>query len=112
MFVVENVGTLGHSPRDYTMNEKLGSSETILVGSRTSNGDQVVADDISRRIEYLTQNILEKIASSDDGWDVLFLDTDDSRYWELTYSDSDSHGGGAPTLKNLSAKKASQKYQV
>lgn len=94
------------------MSGKLKSSETILVGAWVIQSGQVVADDVSKRIEYLTQNILKEVASSDDGWDLLYRNVDDSRYWELIHPDNDSHGAGAPTLKCLSRQEAEQKYHI
>ncbi len=94
------------------MSNKLKNSETILVGAWVIQSGQVVADDVSKRIDYLTQSVLKKVVPSDNGWDFLYLDVDDSRYWELTYPDNDSHGGGAPTLKCLSHREAEQKYHL
>ncbi|MCH9692102.1 MAG: hypothetical protein K0U59_08600 [Gammaproteobacteria bacterium] len=94
------------------MNRKLNSSETILVGAWIAQAGQVVADDVSKRIEYLTQNVLKEVASSDDGWELLYRDIDDSRYWELIHPDNDSHGAGAPTLKCLSQQEAEKKYHI
>lgn len=92
------------------MNKELTSNEIILSGSWFSQNGQIRADDVSRRIEYLTQNTLKKITMSDDGWDILYLDPMDGRYWELVYTESSSHGGGAPTLTHLSNSEASKKY--
>ncbi|MDT7526243.1 Imm27 family immunity protein [Pseudidiomarina sp. GXY010] len=46
----------------------------------------------------------------DDGWTNLFKDPNDNRLWELTYSSSDSHGGGAPVLSLVSLDEARSKY--
>ena len=94
------------------MIKELDSIETELVGSWVEQNGSVVADDVSKRIEYLTQNKLKKVASSDDGWDQLYIDTEDSRYWELSHPESDSHGGGAPLLKNLALDEVKNKYQL
>ena len=94
------------------MTKVLDSSETVLVGKWISRGGAVVADDVSKRIEYLTQSVLTEMASSDDGWDTLYVDPSDGRFWELIYPESDSHGGGAPTLNNLSSSEAKHKYKL
>jgi len=72
----------------------------------------LVADKKSKRIESLIQTSLKQIATSDDGWDSLYIDPKDSRYWELVYYDSEQHGGGAPHLKHLSNAEASKKYTI
>ena len=94
------------------MIKELDSIETELVGSWVQQNGSVVADEVSKRIEYLTHIKLKKVASSDDGWDQLYIDTEDSRYWELSHPESDSHGGGAPLLKNLSLGEVKKKYQL
>ena len=94
------------------MIKELGSCETELVGNWVQQNGSVVADDVSKRIEFLTQNKLKKVASSDDGWDQLYIDVQDSRYWELSHPESDSHGGGAPLLKNLSQDEVKNKYRL
>jgi hypothetical protein len=92
------------------MNKKISSSETILIGRWNLKSNIMVADDVSKRIEFLTANILKEITSSDDGWDTLYLDLNDMRYWELTYPDSGSHGGGAPVLQCISKQNIAEKY--
>ena len=72
----------------------LEQTETVLGGSWTVKDGAVVADDTSKRIEYLTKNVLKQIAISDNGWDKLFIDERDSRFWELTYIHSEQQGGG------------------
>jgi hypothetical protein len=43
---------------------------------------------------------------------VLYVDASDGRYWELIYPDSQLHGGGPPTLRNLSEASARKKYRI
>jgi hypothetical protein len=92
------------------MNKELSNFEDILIGSWILKNGQVVSDDTSNRIDYLIQNVLKKLASSDDGWSILYLNPKDSRYWELVYHSSDLHGGGSPTLKCISKENAILKY--
>lgn len=94
------------------MIKSLGKNETELVGGWIQENGSVVSDGISQRIEYLIQNKLKKVTSSDDGWDQLYLDAESSCYWELSRPESESHGGGAPVLKKLSFTAAKSKYQV
>jgi len=94
------------------MKKTLDSIETVLTGKWISQNGTVVADDVSKRIEYLIQSVLTETSSSDDGWDILYVDPSDGRFWELVHSESDSHGGGAPTLNNLSSLDAKKKYRI
>ena len=94
------------------MKQRLGKDEHLLVGKWIFQDGKVVEDDTSKRIKYLIHNVLNKIANSQDGWEALYLDPSDHRYWELTYPQSSLHGGGAPTLKNIARKEAILKYGI
>jgi Immunity protein 27 len=80
------------------MTQTLNHDEIELLGNWVVQGSSVIADDVSKRIEVLTKNSLKEVAVSDNGWKTLYIDPSDGRYWELTYPNSDSHGGGAPKL--------------
>lgn len=88
----------------------LGIDEQILVGSWLDKQGRMEMDEVSARIEFLIRNRLDRIGASGDGWDVLFVDRNDGRFWELSYPDSASHGGGAPILKVIDAAAVKKKY--
>jgi hypothetical protein len=90
---------------------KINKIENRLHGSWFYNGDSVVEDGVSKRINLLIKDYLIKIATSQSGWKILYQDPEDKRYWELTYPDSESHGGGAPTLLNIREDEARQKFK-
>ena len=90
---------------------KLKAEETDLVGHWTFTGDQVQKDEISLRIEGLINNYLERIGQDASGWNVLFRDPYDGRLWELTYPNSELHGGGPPRLTVLTKEEALTKYK-
>ena len=90
---------------------KLRPEETDLLGEWEVVGGVVVADATYLRIETLVEQILQKVAVDKGGWDTLYRDPEDGRYWELTYPDSSWHGGGPPRLTYLSAEEARAKYQ-
>jgi hypothetical protein len=90
----------------------LTSSETLLEGKWVTTGGSVVADDTSRRIEFLITNILVQVATDDSGWMVLYKDPRDSRYWDLSYPDSGEHGGGAPLLRCLGVDEVKHRYGI
>ena len=54
----------------------------------------------------------EKVATDSSGWDILYKDPRDGRFWELTYPDSSFHGGGPPRLENFSATEAGSKDKL
>ena len=89
---------------------KIHSEETEIRGSWIIVDSSIEADYNTTRIEYLTQNYLIEIAVSDDGWEKLFQDPSDKRYWELIYPESELQGGGAPTLRSISIFDAKSKF--
>ncbi len=87
-------------------------SETELVGHWLETPDGVVADHAARRIENLTTSYLSEVDQSEDGWSVLYVDPIDGRYWELTYPNSEMHGGGPPKLTALALSEAERRYEL
>lgn len=90
---------------------KIEPNETILKGSLIFKDGSVTSDSVSQRIENLIANHLIEIGEDESGWNKLYRDPVDNRYWELTYPESEAHGGGAPQLKLLSDQQAKSKYQ-
>ncbi len=90
----------------------LKPSEKFIEGKWVFTGDSVVADDMCHRIDFLKKNILIKMATDASGWQVLYKDPGDGRYWELSYPDSGWHGGGAPALKCIDHDTAKREYGV
>lgn len=93
-------------------NDGLKYNETILAGSWVNDKDKVTKDDICKRIEWLVTNHLKKISADQSGWEILYQDPNDKRYWVLTYPNSDWHGGGPPTLKTLSLTDAQTRFKI
>lgn len=50
-------------------------------------------------IEFLKK--LQKVSVSETGWEVLYKCPDCNEYWELSYPQSELHGGGPPLVKKL-----------
>lgn len=89
---------------------KLEPNEKKLSGGWHIIESSIVADEVSKRIEKLTLQYLVKIAIDESGWNQLFQDPKDKRYWELSYPESEFHGGGYPHLTNLSEHEVKEKY--
>lgn len=90
---------------------ELDPSETILTGQSILQGGHVVADDVSKRIYGLTNSYLVRLGQDASGWNVLYRDPNDGRYWELTYPQGGLHGGGPPLLRFLTADEARHRYR-
>ena len=90
----------------------LGPGETVLTGDWLPEGGRVVADDVCRRIEWLVESRLERLAADASGRDTLYRDPRDGRLWERTYPRGEMHGGGPPQLSVVSPEAAAAKYRV
>ena len=92
----------------------LGPNETDLVGRWIRRGNRLVADPVEKRIGQLLADHLQKIAVAPEsgGWDILFWDPQDGRYWELTHPHGGMHGGGPKRLTNLCKAAAMAKYRL
>ena len=87
---------------------KIKPEETDLLGKWEVVDGEVVSDATAERIDALVDKYLENVAGS--GWETLFRDPSDGRYWELTYPESSWHGGGPPRLTYLSKEQARGRY--
>jgi len=91
---------------------KLKSNEFELIGNWIYQENEVIEDETAKRVHNLKENYLIKIATDISGWEVLYQDPNDKRYWELTYLHSEYHGGGAPSLININVQLAKKKYGI
>lgn len=86
--------------------------ETEIRGHWIARPGGVEGDQNCQRIEELVGGHLRRMGSDASGWDVLYVDPTDGRYWELIYPESHLHGGGPPLLRHLARDEAKQKYGV
>lgn len=70
----------------------------------------MLVDEACERIEKLITKHLERIAVDASGWDTLYRDPQDGRYWELLYLHSEMHGGGPPSLIQVEKDSIKEKY--
>jgi hypothetical protein len=80
--------------------------ETLLLGVWSVTTHGMKADATCSRIDALVQGVIIKVAARAGAWDQLFRDPSDGRLWELTYPQSEMHGGGPPCLKAMSSQQA------
>jgi hypothetical protein len=89
---------------------RLESSENSLQGRWLFVEGEIVKDDVCQRIDDLIKNYLNTVKSDQSGWHVLYQDPSDGRYWELSYPETEMHGGGPPRLAVLGSVEAKIKY--
>lgn len=86
------------------------SAETQITGKWLSLNGRTVADETCERINKLITLHLQQVGHDASGWEVLYRDPDDGRLWELTYPQTELHGGGPPQLRCLTLDEARGKY--
>lgn len=86
------------------------SSEARIEGQWNLENGNLIPDETCGRIEYLTQNVLKKLTTDATGWQTLYQDPVDNRYWELTYPHSDWQGGGPPLLQCIDIETMNMRY--
>jgi hypothetical protein len=89
---------------------ELQANELELVGSVILENGRTRNDAVAERIKWLIRNKLKKLSVTSGGWETLYVDPVDGRYWELSYPQSEVHGGGPQKLTILSPEKAKTKY--
>ena len=90
----------------------IGQNEFEIVGSWEMKDGRMVEDAVCRRIRSLVATELQSVTVSEDGWEKLYRDPRDGRYWEWYYPQSEMHGGGPPALRVVSPEAAEQKYHL
>jgi hypothetical protein len=90
----------------------LRPDEVSLDGKWERVDGKVRGDAVTERIHALVKGTLIKVGTDASGWDTLYRDPQDGRYWELTYPQSSMQGGGPPRLAVISREDARKKYGV
>lgn len=88
----------------------IGPNETEIIGKWGVVEGRIVADETCQRIAELIRDYLVELGRDTSGWDALYRDPNDGRFWELIYPQSEMQGGGPPQLQCLSAVEARRKY--
>jgi Immunity protein 27 len=88
----------------------INPSETILTGQWILQSGRPFADDVCKQILTLTSSHLVEVDLDASGWDALYRDPNEGRYWERPFPQSELHGGGPPQLRCLTAEEVRQKY--
>lgn len=91
---------------------ELQPSESKLQGNWIFENNEIKKDVTALRIDYLKDNYLIKIGTDVTGWDILYQDPLDQRYWELVYPNSEMQGGGPPLLQHISIDMVKNKYHI
>ena len=91
---------------------ELGPDERRLVGAWAEDHDGRRLDEVDRRIFWLVTRRLIARGQAHQGWEQLYQDPRDGRFWELTFPEGSLHGGGPRLLTCIGEERAREKYGV
>jgi hypothetical protein len=86
--------------------------ETMICGEWQVVEGRMAAGPSVLRIRALIDTELEKIGTASGGWETLYRDSRDGRFWELFYPDGEIQGGGPESLRSIDTAEAAHKYGV
>jgi len=89
---------------------EITSDENTIAEQWEFVGTKMRANEQGKRIDWLRENYLIKIANDESGWYTLYQDPKDKRYWELSFPSGEMQGGGPRLLKVISEEEAISKY--
>lgn len=84
----------------------LASNEHEITGQWLISNGAVATDEACQRIEWLVTSALSFIGTEESGWERLYQDPRDSRFWLLSYPQSQLQGGGPPSLRAINSQEA------
>lgn len=90
----------------------LSSDETCLIGNWSVSNGHLVEDGVCHRITELIDAHLTKVGSDQTGWETLYKDPGDGRFWLLTYPQASMQGGGPPKLCCVSIDEVKDKFEL
>jgi len=88
----------------------IDSNETRITGKWVVVDGHLRSDENEKRIHILVTTYLQEIAKDWSGWETLYRDPTDGRYWKRTFPQGDLQAGGPPELRYIDKTEAIAKY--
>jgi hypothetical protein len=82
-----------------------------IVGAWIARDGKVVGNKACEIIDHLIEAHLLRVDEREEGWTVLYQNPTDDTFWELSYPQGELHGGGPPTLTELSPDEVQHLYR-
>ena len=95
----------------YLMN-KISHDETLIECQWLVIEDQVKPNAACERIEWLVSDVLNLVKVDRRGWEKLYQDPADKRYWLLFYPQSELKGGGPASLMEITYAEADVRFRT
>ncbi len=93
------------------MQPKPRPDEVNIFGARLDKHGNVSRDpEAGRRMSYLLNSYLVKVATDETGWRTLYRDPEDGRFWEMTFPYSHFQGGGPHLLTAVDLDLVRERY--
>ena len=89
---------------------ELAPEERRLAGGWVERDGGRTLDQVDRRIFWLVTRRLVARGQALQGWEQLYQDPRDGRYWELSFPEGSLHGGGPRLLVCIDEERAREKY--
>ena len=70
----------------------------------------MIGDEIERQIWDMVRNRLNRLGERDGGWAMLYHDSSADIYWELSFPQSEMHGGGPARLAPIRSDEIPARY--
>jgi hypothetical protein len=96
----------------YNIMNTISKNETLIECKWIVADDQISSNDSCKRIEWLISDILKLVMVDKTGWEKLYQDPTDKRFWLLFYPQSEMHGGGPPSLKEITYNDAKLRFNA
>ena len=93
-----------------TTHPELAPGESRLDGAWVEHDGRRTLDHVDRRIFWLVTRRLVPRGIAHGGWEQLYQDPRDGRYWELSFPEGSLHGGGPRRLECITADVARERY--
>jgi hypothetical protein len=81
--------------------ENVPSDRADLVDQWIMRGSRMSLEGDARDIDALLSNELIRMTATDGGWRILYRHRTTGALWELSYPQSEMHGGGPRRLREL-----------
>jgi len=86
--------------------------ETHITGNWIFVDGTMRSDENEKRVQRLITTYLEEIGKDGSGWQKLYRDPSDGRYWELNWPRGEVQGGGPMELRIIEKRAALEKFTL
>lgn len=89
---------------------EIHADEVEIRGLWFADGGRMTSDDACKRVQRLTAEYLQEVARAKRGWEKLYRDPVDGRYWEISYPFGGGQAAGPATLRCVELAAVQERY--